>query len=116
MDLLAGDVARAGTAEKANGGRNFIWGAALACERPMREVMLRLGASARRADEPGRDEIRCDVILRQVMRERTGETGEAGLGGDDVGAMLRPGIGAQAADVDDRTGVTASEMRQTRFH
>ena len=69
----------------------------------VREVMrgLRRVLRARRADEARHHAIDGDAVAAKVMRERAGETDDAGLGGDDMGAVLGAAMGAEAADVDD---------------
>src|ERR1043166_2130160 len=75
--------------------------------RRLRDIRL-----ARGVDRARRDEIDRDAVLGEVMREAAREADEAELRGDDVRAMLRAGMRAQAPDVDDRAGPARFEIRQ----
>ena len=81
-------------------------------------VVLRLGLARRprRRHHAGHHRVDRDLVRGELVRERAGEADEAGLGGDDVRAARRAGVGGEAADIDDRAGAARLEMRQAGLH
>src|SRR3974390_3917763 len=102
MDGLPGDVARGSRAEEHDHAGDVLRPAALASDRRVRQMMLRLRRVlwARRADEPRHDAIHGDAALREIVRHRPGETHEARLRAHHMRAVFRAGMGAHTADVD----------------
>src|SRR5215211_5098975 len=117
VDGLAGDVARARAAQEAHKRGDVLRCAACARQRVMDRVMLRLDEvlRARRGHEARGDAVHRHIVAGEIAGERAGEPGETGFGRQYVGAILRTGVGAQAAHVDDRPGAALLQMRQARL-
>src|ERR1700721_2085848 len=116
MDSLARDVPRARAAQEAYRGGDLGRRNAVARQRVVRRMVLRLGPGARRADEARNHEVDGDLVVGEILREPAREADQAGLGGDDVQAVARAAMAAQAAEIDDRAGAALLEMRQAGFH
>src|SRR5829696_5006843 len=63
--------------------------------------IVRGSGFARRVDAPGDDAVHRDVVGRELGGERTGHTGQPGLGRGDVAAIGTARMGRAAADIDD---------------
>src|SRR5215211_4187055 len=117
VDGLAGDVARARAAQEAHERGDILRRAAFARQRVMDRVMLRLDEILRPhcGDEARGDAVHSHIVAGEIAGERAGEPGETGFGSQYVGAILRTGVGTQAAHVDDRPGAALLQMRQARL-
>src|SRR5262245_15354681 len=103
VDGLPGDEAGAGAAQETHDGGDVLRRAALARQRGVDLVVVRLDEVAlpRGGNEPGGDTVHRDVVAGEIVRERPGKADETGLGRHHVHAVLRPGMRAQAPDIDD---------------
>src|SRR5262249_54568449 len=81
VDGLPGEEAGAGAAQKADDGGDVLRRAALARQRAVDLVVVRLDEVAlpRGGDEPGSDTVHRDVVAGEIVGERPGEPDEAGL-------------------------------------
>src|SRR3984893_2629931 len=113
LNVLAGNEARAGTAEKPHLRSDTLRQAAAPHQRVNERMMLRLRLPRRsRSGHYARgNRVDPDVVRGKLMRERTGEPDKPGLGSHDMRPPRRAGMRAQAPDVHDHAAACTPEMQ-----
>src|SRR3546814_16219564 len=72
---------------------------------------MRRDVVALRVDVSRRNAVHRDVPGGQFFGKASRQSGNACLGGDDMGAAADPGMGGDPADIDDRTLAMGRKMR-----
>src|ERR1700732_3549626 len=117
LNVLAGNEACAGTAEKTHRCSDILRQAAASHQRVNERMMLRLRLPRRprSGHYAGGNRVDPDVVGGKLMREGAREPDQPGLGGHHMRAARRAGMRAQAPDVHDHAAACPPEMRQARL-
>src|ERR1700730_12042806 len=118
LNVLAGNEARAGTAEETHRSRDLPRQAAAPPQRVNERMMLRLRLPRRsRSGHYARgNRVDPDIVGGKLMRERARKPDQPGLGSHHMRPPRRADMRAQTSDVHDHAAACPPEMRQARLH